>query len=248
MALFSRSRRRDALSPEVLTALMRTWLPAMARLQPDERERLVELTDVLVAGLRWEAANGFEVTDDMRVAVSAHAALLVLGFDDGLDSYLSVTSVIIHPSTIEIHGTRSVGGGMLTDTADSVIGEAHHRGPILVSWDAAASQARNPQWGENVLLHEFAHRLDMLDGVSDGTPPLADADQLRAWVGACTPALQRVRDGESTVLRPYAATNPTEFFAVATEVFFTQATRLREHEPALYRVLRDYYRQDPAGR
>jgi MtfA peptidase len=248
MALLSRFRRRESLSPDELTVLMRRWLPVMGRLRPDEREHLTELTDALVRGLRWEAANGFAVTDDMRVAVSAHAALLVLAFDDDLDSYLSVSSIILHPSTIELHGTRSVGGGMVTDRAESVLGEAHHQGPILVSWDAAASQARNPQWGESVLLHEFAHRLDMLDGVSDGTPPIADADQMQAWVAACSAGLQRVRDGQSTVLRPYAGTNPGEFFAVATEVFFTLPAPLREHEPALYRVLRDYYRQDPASR
>jgi Mlc titration factor MtfA (ptsG expression regulator) len=252
MSLLSRFRRRPAMPREELVPLVRTWLPAVARLQPAERENLFGMTDALVAGMRWEAANGFEVTDDMRVAVSANAALLVLGLDDGLDSYLSVTSVIIHPSTIELRGTRSVGAGMFTDHAEAVLGEAHHDGPVLVAWDAASYQARHPHTGENVLFHEFAHRLDMLDGVSDGTPPIADPDQLRTWADVCTRSLTRERaslaSGEPGVLREYATTNPTEFFSVATEEFFTRGARLRELDGPLYGILRDYYRQDPAGR
>ncbi|MFM2077235.1 MAG: hypothetical protein RJA49_1125 [Actinomycetota bacterium] len=214
-----------------------------------EQDSLLELTDTLVHELRWEAANGFAVTDSMRVAVSAHAALLVLSFDDGLRSYHDVSSVIMHPSTIVKRGTKYVGHGMFTDDDDPIIGEAVHRGPVLVSWDAASQQARDPARGESVLLHEFAHRLDMLDGVSDGTPLLERPDALEEWVRVCTQSLRQLRAHEEpSVLRAYAETNPAEFFAVATEVFFTRPLALREENPDLYRVLRDYFRQDPATR
>jgi Mlc titration factor MtfA (ptsG expression regulator) len=234
---------------EQLTSLSARWLAAWAGLGPGERERMLELTEVLVRELRWEAAQGFALDDDMKVAISSHAALLVLGFDDGLDSYLDVTSVIVHASTIVRTGDRHVGGGLFTAQPDFYIGEAHHKGPVLISWDAASVQARNPRFGENVLFHEFAHRLDMLDGVSNGTPPLRDPDALRAWIDVCTSSLERLRQqDEPSVLRSYAATNPSEFFAVATEVFFTRPLALREEDPKLYDVLSTYFRQQPAVR
>jgi hypothetical protein len=185
----------------------------------------------------------------MRANVAAHASLLVLAFDDGLAGYRDVTSVIVHPSTIVRTGVHYLGNGIYADGDDPIIGEAFHRGPVMVSWDAAAFQSRNPQLGENVLLHEFAHRLDMLDGLSDGTPPLRDAEAMAEWVEVCTRTLRVLRAHEEpSVLRSYAATNPAEFFAVATEVFFTRPAALREENAALYGVLSDYFRQDPARR
>ena len=244
-----RRRSRDRVPTEQVLSLVRKWLPAFRQLAPDERGLVLELIDVLVHELRWEAANGFAVTDDIRVAIAAHASLLVLHLDDGLQSYLGVTSVIVHPSTIELRGVTMVGNGIFSPTSGPLLGEAHHNGPVLVSWDAAAEQALNPHRGENVLFHEFAHRLDMIDGISDGTPPLGDAATLAEWVEVCTKSLHALRTSEEpSVLRSYGATNPAEFFAVATEVFFTIPVALREENPALYRVLRDYFGQDPARR
>jgi Mlc titration factor MtfA (ptsG expression regulator) len=117
----------------------------------------------------------------------------------------------------------------------------------VLSWSAVRRGARFPQHGENVVFHEFAHRLDMLDGITDGTPPLGSDDAARRWAEVCTPAYERVVSGESA-LRSYAATNPAEFFAVATEVFFTRPDVLIEHERDLYAALRAFYRQDPERR
>lgn len=235
------------MAPERLPRLVRRWLAPWPFLTRDERELLVGYTAELVTGLRWEAAKGFAVTDDMRVNVSAHAALLVLGLDDGLDSYRDVTSVIVHPTTIVRTGVHYLGDGIYSDGDDPVIGEAFHRGPVMVAWDAAAFQAREPNRGENVLLHEFAHRLDMLDGMSDGTPPLSDEAAMAEWVRVCTRSLRALRAHEEpSVLRSYGATNPAEFFAVATEVFFTRPGALRDEDPDLYRVMAQYFGQDPA--
>jgi hypothetical protein len=119
---------------------------------------------------------------------------------------------------------------------------------VILSWGATRRGAKSPHRGENVVYHEFAHRLDMLDGVTDGTPPLDDEAAVVRWVQVCTAAYDTVRAQRSDVLRPYAGTNPAEFFAVATEVFFTRPAELFEHEPALYRELQGFYRQDPAAR
>jgi MtfA peptidase len=244
-----RRRSRERLATGDQQLLVRRWLPAFGHLDVHDRNTLLEFTDVLVHELRWEAAKGFEVTDEMKVAIAAHASLLVLHLDDGLQSYIGITSVIVHPSIIEIRGVTHVGGGIVTTSSGPLIGEAHHAGPVLVSWDAAAEHARHPERGENVLFHEFAHRLDMIDGLSDGTPPFADPHELARWVEVCTRSLRALREAtEPSVLRSYGALNPAEFFAVATEVFFTRGAALREENPTLYDVLRTYYGQDPARR
>jgi len=244
-----RRRSRGRLPTDDVERLVRRWLPAFRQLDHVDRATLVEFTEVLVHELRWEASKGFALDDGMRVAIAAHAALLVLHLHDGLQSYIGITSVIVHPTIIEIRGITHVGGGMVTTSSGPLIGEAHHAGPVLVSWDAAADHALHPERGENVLLHEFAHRLDMIDGLSDGTPPFADPLELQRWVEVCSRSLRTLREGaEPSVIRSYGALNPAEFFAVATEVFFTRGAALREENPALYDVLRIYYGQDPARR
>lgn len=224
------------------------WVPGWHRLDTDRREHLVAEAEALAAHLRFEAARGFDLTPEVEMAVATTAALLTLGLDEGVEAYRGVTSVIVHRTAIVQRGARHVGGGLYTDSTGWLAGQAHHRGPVVIAWDTARRHARHPARGENVLVHEFAHRLDMLDGVVDGTP-LLDADPtLARWVEVCTEAYERLRSGgEFGVLRPYAATNAGEFFAVATEAFFTVPDALREGEPALYEVLAGFYRQDPAA-
>lgn len=223
------------------------WFPWWLALDHDERRRLLEYTGELTRSLRWEAAKGFRITDEVRVAVSAHASLLVLGLDDGLANYAEVSSVIVHASTIVRTGQHHIGDGLYSDGDDPLIGEAIHRGPVVLAWDAVADQALRPQRGENVVLHEFAHRLDMLDGITDGTPPLPDDAALARWVEVCTASLARLRGHHApSCIRAYATTNPAEFFAVATEVFFIRPDALKEEDPALFGLLRDYYRRDPS--
>ena len=109
---------------------------------------------------------------------------------------------------------------------------------VLIAWDAVRRDLRQPHGGHNVVFHEFAHKLDMLDGFIDGTPPLADRATVERWVAVCTAAYEALRAGEGgELLRPYAGTNPGEFFAVATEVFFVQPVELRAEQPDLYEVL-----------
>ncbi len=217
-------------------------------LDDQERARLGELMEQ-VAQRRWEAANGFELTDEIRVVIAAQAALLVLGL--GIDCYRDVTAVIVHPTTVTLRGERpGPARGLATDAPLTIAGQTHdRRGPVLIAWDAARSGARHPERGVNVVLHEFAHKLDMLDGLVDGTPPLPDAAARRRWVEVCTDEYRRLRAGEDgSPLRGYAAVNPGEFFAVATEVFFDRPVELAALKPTLYAVLRDFYRQDPAAR
>jgi len=218
-------------------------------LDPDERELLAERLERIVVGKRWEAARGFTLTGEMRVVIAAQAALLILGLD--VDTYRDVQSIIVHPTTVTLRGPRpGPASGLMTDEPMSVIGQAHgRRGPVIVAWDAARAGARHPERGHNVVLHEFAHKLDMLDHLIDGTPPLPDQAARQRWIAVCTAEYRQLRAGAGGyLLSSYAATNPGEFFAVVTEVFFSRPIELQAEKPALYEVLADYYGQDPAAR
>lgn len=214
---------------------------------PDRVEHHEDLTRRLLDELRWEAANGFGLTEAMRVLIAAHGALLVLELD--LDWYRAVGSIIVHPTTMVLRGPR--GGpvpGVMTDSPTPILGQAQHgRGPVVVAWDAARRDAAHPERGQNVVLHELAHKLDLLDGVLDGTPAHSDPTALERWVRVCTAEFDQVRSGGPSELRDYAGTNPGEFFAVATEVFFCRAHALSARHPDLYSVLSAFYRQDPAA-
>jgi hypothetical protein len=184
----------------------------------------------------------------MRVLIAAQAALLILGLS--IDHYRLVSGIIVHPTTVQTSGVRpGPSRGVVTSDSLAVLGLAQDgRGPVVLAWDQALAGARRQELGHNVVLHEFAHKLDMLDGSIDGTPLLPR--KVRAeWVQVCTAVYDDLVAGvPRPPMRWYGATNPGEFFAVATEVFFEQAQDLQSYEPELYDVLARFYRQDPAGR
>ena len=241
------ARRRQL--PDDWKQIVRRRVAYWSILDQPEQERLTELATILVANTRWEAANGFALTDEMVVTISMQASVLILGLD--IDYFGKVTSIIVHPTTFSIPGPRpTVIRGMVDEGARPLLGEAHHdRGPILLAWDQVRSGARHRGRGYNVVLHEFAHKMDMLDGVVDGTPIMQDQVALDRWIAVCEAELKLMRRGEgSPLIDDYAATDPGEFFAVATEVFFGRPMDLREDKPELYEVLKAFYRQDPAAR
>jgi MtfA peptidase len=248
--VFNRYRRKRALIrdgfPDVWRALLDANVAHWRVLGPDEREELEHLIILLLVDKRWEAARGFELTDEIQVTIAAQAALLVLSL--GYDAYRGVGTIIVHPTTMVMKGER--GGparGTVSDAPVPVLGVAHYAGPVIIAWDEARANARDPERGHNVVYHEFAHKLDMLDGVVDGTPPLARREELARWVEVCTAEYQALRNGtDDGFLRAYASVNPAEFFAVVTEAFFDIPLELEAAKPALYEVLHDFYRQDPA--
>ncbi len=248
----SRRRRvREAIEgpfPAEWRRILAMYWATWHSLNLDERNRLEELIKTFVALKRWEAARGFRLTDDMRVLVAAQACLLILELDG--DYYRGVGSIIVHPTTVVLTGPRFTDtSGVLSSGPFPIQGQAQYEGPVVVSWDAVRFEARHPELGNNVVFHEFAHKLDMLDGTVDGMPPLADTHIRRQWIDVCSreyAALQAETAGP--LIRDYGAVNPGEFFAVTTEVFFCRPVALRDEKPELYRVLAGFYRQDPAGR
>ena len=233
--------------PDSWRSIAQQRLRQWAWLDDGERERLGAVASRLWRK-RWEAAHGFAIDDTMRLAVAVNAALLSVGHVD--EPFSNVTAIVIHPTTMQLRGERpGPFPGVVTNAPVAALGHTSARGPVFIAWDTAAAELASPHSTSNVILHEFAHKMDALNGLMDGTPVLADAEQLQEWVQVCTAELAAVRHGDGGgILRPYAATNPSEFFAVATETFFQQPAALRSVKPALYGVLSRFYRQDPAAR
>ena len=240
-------RRRPAGLPDNWIEIVEHNVTHWALLDDAERERLGEFMEAIIEEKRWEAAQGFTLTDEVRTVVAAQAALLILGLD--FDWYRAVQAIVIHPSDVVSYEPMPGPAGTMEEGPFSLLGLADHRyGPVLIAWDAAKANARHPAWGHDVVLHEFAHKLDMLDDVVDGTPPLHRREDGPRWHEVCTREFELLQQGEGWPLRDYGATDPGEFFACATEAFFDLPLQLEEAKPDLYEVLREFYRQDPAAR
>lgn len=254
---WSKNRRRAKLIQE---PFRREWEEILNRnvshyrlLEATERTHLHQLIQVFIAEKHWEGCGGLALTDEIRITIAAQACLLILGLPH--DYYHNVETILVYPSTVIL--PRQKLGFFETAFAPlenprPIIGQAIHHGPVIIVWDAALQGGRDPESGRNVVYHEFAHKLDMLDGAADGTPPLKDRKEYRRWVLVCSREYLRLQQeaaqGKKTFLDEYGAYSEAEFFAVATEQFFDQPLSMLQNAPDLYGVLKEYYRQDPALR
>jgi len=235
-------RRRVLEKHRVDEALWQALLKKMPFL-PDS-EKLKSLMLLFLAEKEFAGAHGIEVTDAMRVAIAAQACLPILEL--GLDWYRGWHGVVVYPGDFRVHRTEVDEHGVTHEWEDELAGEAFPGGPVVLSLDALAHDP-----AMNVVIHEFTHKLDMLNGAADGLPPLHPGMDQRAWAAAFEAAYQGFCDalerGRDTWLDPYAAEHPSEFFAVVSEAFFTEAAETRRRYPEVYEQLRLFYRQDPAG-
>jgi len=217
--------------------------PKLAFLPRDGR--LKDLALLFLAEKQFSGAHGLEVTDAMRVSIAAQACLPVLEL--GLDWYAGFTGIVVYPGDFRVKRSEIDEDGVLHEWEDELAGEAMPGGPVVLSWDAHAHDIY-----VNVVLHEFAHKLDMLNGAADGVPPLHVGMDRAAWVGAFKAAYEGFCDavdrGRDTWLDPYAAEHESEFFAVMSEAFFENGAETRRRYPDVYRQLKLFYRQDPAAR
>ena len=198
--------------------------------------------------IRWEAPVGFEVDEKMRETIMSAAAVLAAGLDVAESPFLNVRSVIVHPRPIRItERIPRVSGGLMRSGGRLLAGQSGHgHGPVALSWQQIQADLRRPSLGRNLVLHEFAHKFDQLDGAADGLPPMIDRRLRSEFTEVMTRSMNRVRRRRQRLLRPYAGSDPAEHFAVATEVFFTRPNEMRRRSFPLYRVLSEVYRQDPA--
>jgi hypothetical protein len=253
LGFLSKRRRRRIMAepfPDAWRHSLERDLGAWPTLEDDERRVLEGIVQVMLAEKRWQGCGGLELNDRIRVAIAGQAGMLLLGLEH--DYYRNVTDILVYPRAYRGGQPGRREGGVVSDQPATRLGEAWLRGPVVLAWDAALQGGRSDHDGRNVVYHEFAHKLDMLDGAADGVPPLEAPAAYQRWYEAMMTeyqALQRdLERGRKGLLRPYGATAPEEFFAVAVEVFFEQGQRLEREATELYGVLRDYFHQDPARR
>jgi Mlc titration factor MtfA (ptsG expression regulator) len=260
-----RNRRRQQLLAQPFPHEWEAWLATnfrhLAHLTAAEQTRLRNDLRLLVTEKHWEACKGLEVTDEMRVTISAHAALLGLGFEQLPFARLQTVLLYAEPF-VWSHKRRPAwspaspiwGAVVGEEEVDEVaLGQAGPQGPVVLVWSEVIEQCRNAEPRRNVVIHEFAHLLDAHhDSMMDGLPELDHVANVDAWVDTFDDEFERLirqaRLGRKTVLDYYGTTSEAEFFAVASEAFFEQPVQLRRESPELYTILKDFYRQDPATR
>lgn len=219
-------------------------------LSADERTRLREWTTLFLRAKTFYGVQGLQIDDWMRVVVAAQACLLILNLD--LDFYRGWSSIILYPGGfLARHQVRDA-AGVIHESARPLIGEAWDEGPLILSWDNARPGRHPFGEGSNVVVHEFAHKLDMLNGATNGLPPLPREMRVDRWAAAFTRAFDdhrhRVERGDELWIDPYGAESPGEFFAVVSECFFEAPRILLSAYPEVYEQLARFYRQDPSRR
>jgi hypothetical protein len=236
--------------PEPWRAILERGVPYARLLDADDRAWLEDLVQVFLHDKRFEGAGGLEVTDEMRVTIAGQACVLLLG-DEETAVYPDLATIILYPSAY-VAARRTADGRIVGEQKEVRLGESWDRGQVVLAWDASRQGSLNVQDGRNVVLHEFAHQLDQELGDADGAPRLPRGMSYGTWAKALGEEYDRLQDGvkrgRPSLLDPYGATSPAEFFAVATEHFFEKPRQLKERKPELYAQLAAYYRQDPVAR
>jgi Mlc titration factor MtfA (ptsG expression regulator) len=252
MSWFGRWRRDRILEQHAIphrafdTAV--AGLPILRGLDASERERLREAASLFIQDKTFSAAGGAKVGDATQLSIALQACLLTLNLDT--DSYRGWNEIILYPDEFLRHREETDEAGVVHRSRDILAGESWHGGPLVLS--IADVEESGQGAGINVVLHEFAHKLDMLNGDANGFPPLHRGMDAAAWArdfsAGYADLCARVDAGEETAIDPYATTDPAEFFAVLTEVFFETPRLLDTEYPAIYRQLQQFYRQHPLVR
>lgn len=217
-------------------------LPLLAQLTAEEDQRLRELAVLLMHEKSFEGARGFQITEDHCVLIALQAGLPILNL--GLDWYAGWISIIVYPTAFLVEREEQDRIGVVHQIRRPLCGESWLRGPVILAWPHV--EAAGVIDGHNLVIHEFVHKLDMLDGAANGIPPLHRGMHADSWTRAFSAAFEDLRSqaerGDATVIDAYAAESPAEFFAVVSEVFFEQPQVLRQAYPEVYTQLSAFYR------
>lgn len=234
--------------PDAVWQLTLARYPFLAWRNAADLDELRRLSSLFLDSKEFSGAHGLEIGDDMAVAIAAQACLPVLRL--GLRPYDGFVGIVVQPDEVQVKREFIDDDGIVHEFDDVLAGEAMEGGPVMLSWRDVSEAGESAQWGYNVVVHEFAHVLDMGDGLADGIPPLASTAERRYWQSVLMADYEafceRVDAGEQTTLDPYGAESPEEFFAVASEAFFVAPRQMRAQHPALYELLAGFYRQDTA--
>jgi Mlc titration factor MtfA (ptsG expression regulator) len=246
-----RRRLRAAPFPAHWRAILRQRVPRFATLPFDVRRRLEQEIAVFVAEKDFIGCAGQEVDDEVRVTIAAQACMLLLGRPH--HHFASLRTILVYPGAFVVEKLRPEPSGVLQETRQALSGESWTNGQVVLSWQDVLEGASDPGDGRNVVVHEFAHQLDQEKGYANGAPVLAGRERYRRWSSVMSREYARLQartgwetpGSEPPLLSAYGATDPAEFFAVASEVFFERPARLAVEHPELYAELSAYYRVDP---
>ncbi len=246
-----RAAKRAALAsspfPTAWREILDLRLPIYALLPEDLQRQLQTNIQIFVGEKHFIGCGGQEITDEIRVTIASQACLLVLNRKTSL--YAPLRTILVYPSAYVATVPSSNGSGQ--GHASVRLGESWTRGSVVLSWDHSRSGASNFHDGRNVVIHEFSHQLDQEDGNPDGAPILESRSCYKTWAQVLGSEFHLLRDGLKKrkfkpLLSEYGATNPAEFFAVASETFFEKPALLLRKHPKLYGALQSYYKVDPA--
>lgn len=242
-----RARLRRRPFPAAWRELLQRRWPYWRRLPADLQLQLKGHIQVLLAEKPFVGCNGLVVDDTMRVLVAAQAALLLLNRHGGY--FPNLRQVLLYPGAFVVDRTQPLGAGWVAEGRRALLGESWQQGQVILSWDDVLAGAADPDDGRNVVIHEFAHQLDQESGAANGAPFLGRRERYAAWSQVLGEAYAELRRraaaGEATLLDAYGATDPAEFFAVASETFFERPAALAAEQPALYAQLSGYYGVNP---
>lgn len=244
-------RRRQAVRRQAFPAAWREILkrrvPYVRSLPADLQLQLKQQIQVFVHEKLFIGCDGLDITDEMRVTIAAHACLLILNRPSGC--YPNLRQILVYPNSFVVERDHTDGIGVAHRARRVLAGESWSQGQVILSWQDTLDGAAVTDDGQNVAIHEFAHQLDQETGSANGAPILARRAHYRRWsavLGEEFRTLQaRVSRGETSLFSDYGATDPAEFFAVISEVFFEQPTLMAEGHTALYRELSQFYQLDP---
>jgi Mlc titration factor MtfA (ptsG expression regulator) len=244
---YRRRKVREKPFPAAWREILQRRVPYFRRLPPDLQIQLKKHVQVFLAEKSFVGCDGLEIDDEVRVTIAAQACLLLLNRKTGY--YPNLRQILVYPGAFIVERLRPEPSGVLQEHRQVLSGESWTHGQVILSWEDAAHGAAFSDDGRNVVIHEFAHQLDQQKGFANGAPLLGRRDRYSRWSQVLGHEFARLREQAYTqqpaLLSYYGATDPAEFFAVASEVFFEQPDRMSAEHPALYRELRDLYRVDP---
>lgn len=236
--------------PDELWSATLAHFPFLGRLAPSDAASLRDMSTLFLDRKEFSGAGGLVVTDPMAVAIAAQACLPVLRL--GLDWYDGFVGIVVHAGEVVARREVMDEDGVVHHYDEPLSGEAMEGGPVTLSWQDVAEAGNSAEWGYNVVIHEFAHVLDMRDGMADGVPALGSRAALAEWQSVFDAEYEsfgrRVDAEEDTLLDPYGAEAPSEFFAVACEAFFVAPHALQAEHAPIYSLLQQFFQQDPASR
>ncbi|MCU0704634.1 MAG: zinc-dependent peptidase [Fimbriiglobus sp.] len=249
---FRNRRRRNLLAKPMLRhheVVLERNVAHYHLLSSDHRARMRDITRVLLAEKNWEGCGGLHLTDEIKLTIAAEASLLLLGVPDH-DYFARVKSVVVYPDAFL---TPQPDDNYEDDelSEDPKDGQAWYHGAVVLGWRQTLDEARHPDRGVNVVIHEFAHQLDFQDGETNGTPPLGDRAAEERWHFVMTRAFERHRLelnlGTETFFSEQAGDDEAEFFADAVEAFYCLPHELHAEDADVFDVLMGYFRLDPRG-